>query len=90
MIVSFFGQMPWPGPALMRTAARGRAPGVLLCSSLEAAWVSGNHLIRVIRWSAQAFCPLATSRRSSVSARITMTAAMTRAWTDAVVIFTAS
>jgi hypothetical protein len=27
---------------------------VLLCSSLGAAWVSGNHLIRVIRWSAEA------------------------------------
>jgi len=28
--------------------------GVLLCSSLGPAWVSGNHLIRVIRWSAEA------------------------------------
>jgi hypothetical protein len=27
---------------------------VLLCSSLGAAWVSGNHLIRVIRWPAEA------------------------------------
>jgi hypothetical protein len=27
---------------------------VLLCSSLGAAWVSGNHLIRVIRRSAEA------------------------------------
>jgi hypothetical protein len=27
---------------------------VLLCSSLGATWVSGNHLIHVIRWSAEA------------------------------------
>jgi hypothetical protein len=30
---------------------------VLLCSSLGPAWVSGNHLIRVIQWSTEARAP---------------------------------